>query len=148
MSIQFTFERGGILIADFNKKAPETISAISNALKAPLTSQVFHTRWCGREINFGLTTQNPPQKENYSSVVSKFDLVYWRHWEEPGKLVDGAPGNEALGIYYGAEALRFHQFPIYVNIFGRIRWEYEDLLEEIGVRIWQQGYEDVTAELV
>lgn len=143
--IKFIFEKGGELIADLNDKAPETVKRVLEVL--PLSSSVVHTRWCGREFSFGMATKAKPPMENYSTIVSKFDVAYWRNWEGNEPLEE-APDSEAISLYYGPELLRYHNGLLRVNIIGRIKWEQEDLLEAIGVRIWQKGIELIKAEII
>ncbi|GAW28863.1 DUF3830 family protein [Carboxydocella sp. ULO1] len=143
--IKISFQKGGELIADLNERAPETIKRILEIL--PLTSTMVHTRWCGREISCGISTKVKPPQENCTSIVSKFDVVYWRDWESEKPLTE-APAEEAIALYYGPELLRYHNGILRVNVFGRIKWEQEDLLETIGTRIWRHGIESVKIEIV
>jgi hypothetical protein len=138
--LQITFEKGGILIADLNNKTPNTIKSIMEIL--PIESTVFHTKWCGREISFGIETTIKPPFENHTNTVSKFDVAYWRDWEN--KITeDNFSVKEAIAIYYGPEILRYHGGLLTTNIIGRIAWEQEDLLDSIGTRIWKCGCEKV-----
>ena len=57
-------------------------------------------------------------------------------------------GCEAIALYYGPELLRYHDGLIRVNVIGRVRWEQEELLEEIGERIWKRGVEEVRVERI
>jgi len=142
--IKMDFEKGGSLIADLNDRAPKSIKSIMEIL--PVYSTVYHTRWCGREISFGIRTKNRPPMENCSNIVSKFDITYWRDWDS---IIDSeeAPHDEAIAIYYGPEMLRYHNGLLRSNIIGRILWEQEELLETIGMRIWKHGLEKVVIDL-
>jgi hypothetical protein len=141
--LQISFEKGGTLIAVLNDKAPKTIKSIMEIL--PIESVIFHTRWCGREISLGIETTKKPPFENSTNIVSKFDIAYWRDWEN--KIAgDHFSINEAVAIYYGPEMLRYHGGPLITNIIGRIVWEQEDLLDSIGTRIWRCGHEKVIVE--
>lgn len=141
--IKINFEKGGALIAELNDRAPESVKSLLEIL--PIESTIFHTRWCGREISLGIKTLNKPPKENYSNIVSKFDIAYWRDWDGQvcgqDQVVD-----EALALYYGPEMLRYHNGLLTTNIIGRVGWEQEELLESIGLRIWEFGRERVTVE--
>lgn len=139
------FQKGGELIADLNDRAPETVKRVLEIL--PLESTIVHTRWCGREISLGISTKEKPPMENASTIVSKFDIAYWRNWDSITPLSEAA-GEEAIAIYYGPELLRYHNGLIRVSIIGRVKWEHEDLLESIGTRIWQHGIESVKIEKV
>ncbi len=143
--IKLIFEKSGTLYIDLNKKAPETIKRVIDIL--PFNSDVIHTRWCGREISFGIKTQEKPPLENSTTIVSKFDFAYWTNWGSEDKI-DEAPSSETLAIYYGPELLRYHNGFIKVNVIGRARREQEELLEKIGRRIWQKGKEKVRVEKV
>lgn len=140
--IKLTFERGGTLVASMNNLSPKSVDSLLEIL--PITSTVFHTRWCGREVSAGIKTKNPPPKENCSTHVSKFDVTYWRDWD--GVVNEKGSVKEAIAIYYGAEMLRYHNGLLSANIIGRIQIEQEELLEEIGIRIWEYGKEKVTIE--
>jgi hypothetical protein len=140
--IKVRFERGGELIINLNDKAPNTVQHVLNAL--PLESKVMHTRWCGREFSFALNSLAKMVKENNSGTVSKFDVAYWRNWGNDETLIE-APGYDAISIYYGAERLSYHGGLLSVNVFGRVDWQQEDMLEQIGLRIWEFGFEKVYA---
>jgi len=140
-----SFERGGELIVHLNEQAPETVQRVLEAL--PYENYAMHTRWCGREISFGIETKELPPKENNTGIVSKFDVTYWRDWDNGSKeAMPGAPGREAIAFYYGPEKLSYHGGSICANIIGRVDWMQEQLLEEIGLRIWQKGFEQVKAQ--
>jgi len=141
--IQISFEKGGMLIAQLNDHAPQSVYSLLEIL--PVRSKVFHTRWCGREISMGIKTLTKPPKENNTNIVSKFDLAYWRDWENQVTPSDQGT-EEALAMYYGAEVLRFHNGFLTTNVIGRISWEQEELLESIGLRIWEFGHEQVLVE--
>ena len=141
--IQINFEKGGTLIAQLNDRAPESVKSLLEIL--PIHSTIFHTRWCGREINLGIKTLKNPPQENYSNIVSKFDIAYWRDWDNQVGGSDQVVA-EALAIYYGPEILRYHNGLLTTNIIGRVNWEQEELLESIGLRIWEFGRERVSVE--
>ena len=144
-SIRLNFEKGGSLTAILNNRAPKTVKCFIDCL--PITTSVVHTRWCGREFSFGINTKYKPPKENYTNIVSKFDITYWRDWnsEEP---VKEAPAGEAISVFYGAELIRYHAGELVVNVIGRIDVNQEEFLEEIGERIWLCGKEKVVIELI
>lgn len=139
--IKATFERGGELIIEFNDSALETHRCILEVL--PFEAKVLHTRWCGREINFAINTKSKPPLENETSSVSKLDVVYWRDWDE-----NEEKASEAIALYYGAEALRYHKGIIHANVIGRVHLDYEKTLEQIGIRVWQNGMEKIFLEKI
>jgi len=141
--LKLCFEKGGTLIAVLNDKAPNTVKSILEIL--PIESTMVHTRWCGREISLGIKTIKKPPMENCTNIVNKFDIAYWRDWNNIISSED-ATFSEALAIYYGPEILRYHGGFLTTNIIGRILWEQEELLEEIGIRIWRHGQEKVFIE--
>jgi len=141
--IQISFEKGGILIAQLNHLAPKSVQSLLEIL--PVESKVSHTRWCGREISLPLKTLTKPPKENFTTIVSKFDLAYWRDWNHQVSPEEGE-AMEALAMYYGPEVLRYHNGLLTTNVIGRISWEQEELLETIGLRIWEFGHERVLVE--
>lgn len=141
--IQISFEKGGILIAQLNNLAPKSTGSLLEIL--PVESKVAHTRWCGREISLPIKTLIKPLKENCTNIVSKFDIAYWRDWDNQISPADQQV-SEALAMYYGPEVLRFHNGLLSTNIIGRINWEQEALLESIGLRIWEFGHERVLVE--
>ena len=132
--LEFRFERGGKLTARLMPDlAPKTVDAVRGLL--PLEVTVYHTRWCGREINFPIASARPVPRERQTSTANTGDVVYWTEWE----LGDGA--NEALAIYYGPEVIRDHRGFLPVNVFARVPQDQWPQIEEIGLRIWQQGTE-------
>lgn len=141
VQLKFSFARGGELVADLHDNAPTTLRAVLSIL--PVTSELRHTRWCGREVFLPILTKNAPKKENHTSCVSKFDVAYWRDWDAD----PGAPIAETLSFYYGAEHLQYHCGVISVNLIGHISCEQEATLDEIGNRIWTSGFETVRVEL-
>ena len=134
--IKFTFERGGELIADLlSKDAPRTIKKVLTLL--PYETTVYHTRWCGREVNFSIKSLEPVSRENQTATANTGDVVYWKGWENE----EDPP--EALAIYYGAEVIRDHRGFLPVNVFARVSPDQWPLIEEIGIRIWQTGIEKI-----
>ena len=139
--IRFTFERGGVLEADLlPSKAPRTIERVLQVL--PYEATVYHTRWCGREINFPIKSLERVRRENQTSTANTGDVVYWQEWETE----ENPP--QALAIYYGAESIRDHRGWLPVNVFARIPQEQWSLIEEIGLRVWQHGIEKIRIEAV
>jgi len=140
--IVFLFERGGELIAELMPDAaPLTVEGFLEIL--PLTVTVYHSRWCGREFNFPLKTKHNIPRERQTSTCNTGDVVYWKEWE-----LDPTDAAEAVGIYYGAEVLRDHHGYLPVNPFARIPQSQWKRIEEIGLRIWQQGIEKVTVDVL
>lgn len=138
--IVFRFERGGELIAELLPDlTPKTVEGFLEIL--PLKVTVYHSRWCGREFNFPVKTKRNIPREKQTSTCNTGDVVYWKEWE-----LDPSEAAEAIGIYYGAEVLRDHRGYLPVNPFARISQDQWKTIEEIGVRIWQQGIEKLTID--
>lgn len=136
--IVFRFERGGELIAELMPDvAPKSVEGFLEIL--PLKVTVYHSRWCGREFNFPVKTKRNIPREKQTATCNTGDVVYWKEWE-----IDPIEAAEAIGIYYGAEVLRDHRGYLPVNPFARISQDQWKTIEEIGVRIWQQGIEKLT----
>jgi len=139
--IVFRFERGGELIAELMPDvAPKSVEGFLEIL--PLKVTVYHSRWCGREFNFPIKTKRNIPREKQTATCNTGDVVYWTEWE-----LDPAEAAEAIGIYYGAEVLRDHRGYLPVNPFARISQDQWKTIEEIGVRIWQQGTEKLTIDV-
>ena len=139
--IRFTFERGGELVANLlSEAAPKTIDRVLEVL--PLDCTVYHTRWCGREINFPIESVRPVPREKQTATANTGDMVYWKEWETEENLP------QALAIYYGAEVIRDHRGFLPVNVFARVSQDQWPQIEEIGVRVWQQGIEQIQVEVV
>jgi hypothetical protein len=136
----FRFEHGGELTAILRPEiAPYTINEITANL--PYTSTLFHSRWCGREVYTPIRCYKEIERENQSSQVSTGDVAFWRKW--------GAPGSpETLSFYYGPEQIRYITGPLQVNIFASIPQEQWPIIEEIGLRVWQKGTEQVVILLI
>ena len=138
--IVFRFERGGELIAELMPDvAPKSVEGFLEIL--PLKVTVYHSRWCGREFNFPVKTKRNIPREKQTATCNTGDVVYWKEWE-----MDPSEAAEAIGIYYGAEVLRDHRGYLPVNPFARISQDQWKTIEEIGVRIWQQGIEKLTID--
>lgn len=139
--IKLVFERGGELIADLlPEAAPKTIKRLIEAL--PYESTAYHTRWCGREVNFPIKSPAPIPRENQTATANTGDVVYWKEWE-----TDENPP-EALAVYYGAESIRDHRGFLPVNVFARVSQGQWPLIETIGLRIWKNGIEKIRIEMV
>jgi hypothetical protein len=139
--IRFSFERGGTLVADLlPERAPRTIRRVLEVL--PHDATVYHTRWCGREINLPIESRERVPRENQTATANTGDVVYWQEWEN-----DEHPA-EALAIYYGAEVIRDHRGFLPVNVFARVPPEQWPQIEQIGLRVWQHGIEQVRVELI
>lgn len=139
--IRFQFERGGELIANLlTDRAPCTARAILDAL--PIEATVFHSRWSGREVNFPVSLGASLVRENDTTTVNTGDVIYWREWHKETNV------SQAIAIYYGAEVTRDHRGYLPVNPFARIPEDQWRRIEEIGIRIWQQGIERITVTAV
>lgn len=135
--LRFEFERGGAFTAVLRPDlSPQTVTAVRAML--PIRATVHHSRWSGREINFPVKSPTVVPRERQTSTVNTGDVIYWKEWE----IAEGA--NEALAIYYGAEVTRDHRGYLPVNVFARVPEAEWQAIEEIGVRIWKSGTENVT----
>ncbi len=140
--IVFRFERGSELIAELMPDvAPKSVEGFLEIL--PLEVTVYHSRWCGREFNFPIKTKRNIPRERQTATCNTGDVVYWTEWE-----LDPSEAAEAIGVYYGAEVLRDHRGYLPVNPFARISQDQWKTIEEIGVRIWQQGTEKLTIDVL
>jgi len=136
--ILFKFERGGELVAEvLPDVAPKTVESCLEML--PLEATVYHSRWSGREINFPLKSRRKISRENQTTQMSTGDVIYWKEWE-----MEDSEAAEAIAVYYGAEVSRDHRGYLPVNLFARIPASQWKTIEQIGLRIWQQGVEKVT----
>lgn len=144
VKLRMVFEKGGELTATLNQEgAPKSVKAVLDAL--PIKSYVAHTRWCGREFSLGFSSADPPPKEAHTGMASKFDVFYWRNWD--GEALAEAQATEAISIYYGPEKMEYHGGRLTANLIGHIDYDQEKQLEEIGLRIWQKGFENVVVTL-
>lgn len=141
-TILFRFERGGELPAELLRDlAPKTVESILAML--PLEATVYHSRWSGREVNFPLKSTRTIPRENQTTQTNTGDVIYWKEWE-----LEDSGAAEAIAIYYGPEVTRDHRGYLPVNVFARIpasRWK---IIEEVGLRIWQQGGEKVAVTIL
>lgn len=146
IKVKFEFERGGVLYGELDPgKAPRTVEQVVKAL--PLQGKAVHSRWCGREISWGLETRELPPRENATGIVSKFDITYWRPWDRQEKTPESNTF-ESIAFYYGAERPAYHDGTLSLNVIGHICYDQEGLMIEIGERIWLQGVEQVVCSLV
>lgn len=137
--LKISFEKGGIIYAKFHKKNSTAIEYLEKIL--PFDTEIFHTRWCGREIFMPIKTENNIIGSDLTKNVSKFDLVYWM--KEKGDI-----HAETISLFYGAESLQFYGGPLYVEVIGRVSVDQEELLDEIGERVWLMGKERVKIEKI
>ena len=125
IKIKLEFERGGILYGFLNpEKAPKTVEEVVKVL--PISIEAVQSRWCGREISWGIKTNSP--------------------WDQNEKTPE-SKSFESLAFYYGAEKPSYHDGALSLSVIGRISYEQEELMEEIGERIWLQGSERVRCSL-
>lgn len=140
--ILFQFERGGELPAELLREgAPKTVDSLLEIL--PLEATVYHSRWSGREINFPLKSKRKIPRENQTTQTNTGDVIYWKEWE-----LEDPETAEAIAIYYGPEVTRDHRGYLPVNVFGRIPASQWKIIEEVGLRIWQQGIEKVAVSIL
>ena len=137
--LKISFEKGGTIYAKFYKKDSSAIKHLEEIL--PFDTEILHTRWCGREIFMPIKTGNNDIGSDLTKNVSKFDLVYWM--KEKGDIHD-----ETISLFYGAESLQFYGGPLYVEGIGRVSVDQEELLDEIGERVWLMGKERVKIEKI
>jgi hypothetical protein len=137
IEIVLTFERGGKLVASLlPEHNPKTVNALIKML--PLQATVCHSRWSGREINFPVKSKVKIPRENQTAQTNTGDVIYWKEWEK-----EDSEALEAIAIYYGPEVTRDHRGYLPVNVFARISQSQWKEIEDIGVRIWQNGVEKV-----
>lgn len=142
IEIVLTFERGGKLVASLLPELnPKTVNALIKML--PLQATVCHSRWSGREINFPVKSKVKIPRENQTAQTNTGDVIYWKEWEK-----EDSEALEAIAIYYGPEVTRDHRGYLPVNVFARISQPQWKEIEDIGVRIWQNGVEKVEVTLV
>ncbi|UCB46019.1 MAG: DUF3830 family protein [Spirochaetota bacterium] len=140
--IIFSFEKGGELTATLLPELnPKTVKAFIKML--PLKATVYHSRWSGREINFPVKSREVILKENHTVQTNTGDVIYWKEWEK-----EDQEASEAIAIYYGPEVTRDHRGYQPVNVFARITQSQWKNIEEIGLRIWQEGIEKVEVKLL
>ncbi len=139
--IVFSFERGGKLTARALPQInPRTVEVFLKML--PLEATVYHSRWSGREINFPVKSAVSIARENQTTQTNTGDVIYWKEWEK-----EDSEAMEAVAIYYGPEVTRDHRGYLPVNVFARIPESQWKTIEEIGLRIWQQGIEKIAVSL-
>ncbi|MBG0763434.1 MAG: DUF3830 family protein [Tissierellales bacterium] len=134
--LKLIFEKGGVIYVDLFDDKSEFIEKIKKIM--PIKSQIYHTRWCGREIYVPIKADIRSIRSDLTRYVSKFDFTYWRN--DDGK-------EDTISIFYGAESLGYYKGPLFVEILGRVSPEQESILDEIGERIWLEGIELVNIEL-
>ncbi len=134
----YDFARGGrvraVLLQD---RAPKTCAAILASL--PHEAEALHARWAGREVFLPLPLAAKPPMENQVNRVSAGDVIYAREWEG----VYENTGFETMGLFYAAEVVRDWRGEARVNWVARLVPEDLPALEEIGLRIWRKGGEQV-----
>ena len=132
--LRFELERGGQFTARLLPDvAPQTVRSVLSLL--PLEVTVYHTRWCGREVYFPVTSGLTVPRENQTSTSNFGDVIYWKEWDQ------GEKAAEALSFYYGAEVIRDHRGFLQVNVFARVPEAEWPVIEEVGLRVWQHGIE-------
>ena len=137
--------RSGIKRADISpSKGHPVIAYVGSLLEIlPLEATVYHSRWSGREINFPLKSKRKIPRENQTTQTNTGDVIYWKEWE-----LEDPKAAEAIAIYYGPDVTRDHRGYLPVNVFGRIPASQWKIIEEVGLRIWQQGVEKVTVTIL
>jgi len=115
--------------------APVTSKAFAKTL--PFTRTFFHARTSGQEI----WIDNAPELDIIQENASVFT--------EPGEIVLGPlkpmriKTSKCLGIYYG-EGKGIDS----CNIFGKVFDEDLSLLKALGDKIWRQGAQELTFEIL
>ena len=142
-TLEFKMARGGIITAQIHvDKVPKTWAMIKAVL--PVTLKAYNARWSGRETHTPIKLPNKPPRENQSARASMGDVIYGWEWPETRDYT----GFEAIGWFYGPEFIQDWRGPIPVNIIGRIDPSQFGLLEDVGLRTWQQGGEDCTIRAI
>lgn len=118
---------------NYYSEAPVTSQAFNNAL--PFTQTFYHARVSGEEI----WTDKAPALD----IIQENSTVFI----EPGEVVIG-PLNpsrskvvKCMGIMYGEGKLLDSG-----NIFAKVHDEDMDLLKELGGKLWEEGFKEVTLE--
>ena len=119
----------------YTEAAPQTVKAFISQL--PFTRTFFHARVSGQEI----WIDNAPELDIIQENASVFT--------EPGEIVLGplkplrAKTSKCLGIYYGeGKGLDC------CNIFGKVAPEDFEKLKQLGDKIWKEGTQEITFELI
>ena len=120
------FEKGGIFEVKFlESDAPETADAFKRTL--PLKGGCLQARFAGEEFFFNadinIDTEN--QVEPYFGAIA----------------FNSDPDWKAVCIYYGSTIEMGGDDPF--NLFAEITDDLEEL-NEVGLRIWKEGEEEVT----
>lgn len=134
--LEFTWERGGTVTASiFVDRVPETWKAVKTMM--PHSATTLNARWSGKEIFNQLIIPEKPPRENQVHHASLGDVIYACERADDRQFT----GFEAIGLFYGAEAVNDWRGPMAVNLIGRLDPSEWELIEEIGNRIHQKGGE-------
>lgn len=118
------FEKGGTFEVEFLDAAPKTAGAFKKAL--PLDGKCLQARFAGEEFFF-----NAPIEVNGENQVKPYHGAIAFNCD---------PQWKAVCIYYG-QTIEMGEDEYY-NLFAEIKHDL-DKLNEVGVRIWTQGEEQV-----
>lgn len=140
--IRVEFERGGaLLFTPREDRAPETCSCVWESL--PLISSCTHGRVPGRsgkQIAIELNLPSKPKREYQSIFADKGDVSYWREWDGDHFQMSYV---ETLGIHYGVSRSFDMRGYSPFNVFAGIDPNQEEMLAQIGLRVWRKGREKV-----
>lgn len=132
--LKITFERGGVIYADFlYDEAPKTVESVMNTL--PRREQVYHAKYagCAVFIDTGLVEM---EKEN--TIQTKV----------PGRisLTLGKPTftGKCIHLWYSDYILSVKD----ENHFANVHPESLNVLESAGLRVFHEGPEFATFEVV
>jgi hypothetical protein len=122
--------------------APRIIQRVLEVL--PYDSTVYHTRWCGREINFPIQSRERIPRENQTATANTGDVVYpkggLRLLARVGNRRESAPG---IGHLLWRRGNPGPPGLLAVNVFARVSQDQWPLCGEIGLRVWQHGIEPI-----
>lgn len=117
----------------YNKDAPNTAAAFSKLL--PFSRKFMHARVSGQEI----WNDDAPVLDIIQENASVFTV--------PGEVVYGplnparVKTSNAMGIYYG-EGNGMDS----ANIFAKVLDEDLELLQQLGIKIWKEGMQELRFE--
>lgn len=132
--LKITFERGGVVYANLlSEEAPKTVEAILNTL--PRREKVYHAKYagCAIFIDTGIT-----EMEKEHTIQEK----------KPGRisLTLGKPTftGKCIHLWYNDYILSVKD----ENHFAEVEKEYLPVLESVGFRVFHEGPELATFEVV
>lgn len=131
-----SFERGGDFELEFDTNAPQTVAAFCKYTEEnkefPYSAKTLHGRFSGEEVFFKMPLREV-ERENFSIKPTQGVVSF-----------NPDPAWCAICIYYG---FRVPEKPRYQNQFGYLKGDMKQL-EEVGLRIWQEGPEKTTIKVI